>query len=308
MDHGSNSNHSSTGGNGKNFDIKEGHSVLSLFNLKPDRLRHSLQDYRLVSLCRRPAVRHRTNASFYAQCSTQKLDCCTWCRQLRRDNQKQGSMCLNSGKRLIVKYHRWYPELIHTITTIRKTHILYKQIFEKYDIICDDEKGNMLLKVWVSNTNFAVVPMHLKRTYTICIFACREFNTGALARKLSMFRADFHPLFEYLPDQRAAAQQMNACYFHVYHTNIDGGYDPQALTKERIIETFKYCCDEILRHTITNNPNGAPKIVKMSMQTIIQDTPRPIAYLNTVLIETMTNIGYTNLGCNKRTLPHGSIY
>ena len=36
--------------------------------------------------------------------------------------------------------------------------------------------------------------------------------------------------------------------------------------------------------------------------------PRPIADLNAVPIETITNIEYMNLGCNKRTLEHGSTY
>ena len=63
----------------------------------------------------------------------------------------------------------------------------------------------MLLKIWVSDAQFEVDPMHLERTYMIGVFAGREFNTGALARKLlregcklAMFRADFPPLFEVL--------------------------------------------------------------------------------------------------------------
>ena len=164
----------------------------------------------------RPVVCHRTNTPFYAQCSTQKLGYCTWCRQLRRGNQKQGSICLNCGERLTAKYHRWYPELVRLQPLEKqRTPELYKEykpVFEKHGISWDDEKGlqfvmshYMLLKIWVSDPNFAVDPMHLERTYMIGVFAGREFNTGALARKLlregcklAMFRADFPPLFEVL--------------------------------------------------------------------------------------------------------------
>ena len=67
MDHNSNNNHSSTGGDGKKLDIKDGNSVLSLLNLKTDKLRHSSQDYRSVYSCIRPALCHRTNTPLYAQ-------------------------------------------------------------------------------------------------------------------------------------------------------------------------------------------------------------------------------------------------
>ena len=97
-------------------------------------------------------------------------------------------------------------------------------------------------------------------------------------------------------------QGIYRCYFHVHHTNIEGWYDPQALTRERINETFGYLCDQILRHTATNDPNGAPKINNMPLQTIIQDTSRSIADLPAVPIGTTTHIAYMNLGCNKRTL------
>ena len=202
------------------------------------------------------------------------------------------------------------------------------QIFEKYDIIWDDERlqfvmnDYMLLKIWVSDPNFAVDPMHLERTYIIGVFAGHEFNTGALARKLlregcklSMFRADF-PAVAAQTNPRYF-QGIYRCYFYAHHTNIEGWYDPKALTREHIIhnnnniiiiETFKYLCDEILQHTPTNDLNGASKTDNMQMQTIIQDTPRPIADLNAVLIETITNIEYMNLGGIKRTLQHGRTY
>ena len=107
----------------------------------------------------------------------------------------------------------------------------------------------MLIKIWESDSNFAVDPMHLERTCMIRVFAGREFDTGELARKLlrevckiAMFLANFPPLFEYLRDQRAAvAEQINARCFQ--GTNFDGWYDPQAITKEGIIETSKYLCE-----------------------------------------------------------------
>ena len=101
-------------------------------------------------------------------------------------------------------------------------------------------------------------------------------------------------------------QGIYCCYFHAHYTNIEGWYDPEALTRECIIETFKYLCDETLRH-VTNDPNIAFKTVNMSMQTIIQDTSRRIENLNAAPIGTITNIAYMNLRCNKRTLQHGIL-
>ena len=145
MDHGSDNNRS-TRGDGKKLDIKDGNSVLSILNLKPDKHRDSSQDYKPVYSCIRSVVCHRTNTSFYASRGTQKLGYCTWCRQLRSGNQKQGSTCLNCGERLTAKYHRCYPELVQLQLDKQRTpelHTQYKQIiiFEKYGIIWDDEKG-----------------------------------------------------------------------------------------------------------------------------------------------------------------------
>ena len=260
MDHGSNSNRSSTGRDGKKLDIKDGNVLLSLLNLQSDKLCCLSHDYR--------PVRHRKNTPFYAECITQKL---SYCRQLRRGHPQQGGIRLNCDEHLtaIAKYNPWYPEFVRLQPSEEPCTLelctQYKQIFEKCGTIWDDEKGNMLLEVWESDS--------------------------------------------YLRDPLAiVAEQMNARYFHGYPTNIEGWYDPQALAREHVIETFKHVCDGILRHTITNDPNGAPKIVNMSMQTIIQDTPRPIADLNAVPIETITSIEYVNLGCNKCTLQHDSIY
>merc|ERR1719471_1209860 len=80
-------------------------AVLSQLEIRPDTLRDSSTDFRPVFSCIRPIVCHKSNTSFYAQCSTAKLGYCTWCRQLRRGNQKQGSICLNCGERLTAKYH-----------------------------------------------------------------------------------------------------------------------------------------------------------------------------------------------------------
>ena len=179
---------------------------------------------------------------------------CRWCHQLRRGNEKQDSICLNFGECLTAKYHRWYPELV-------RSQLLEKQCTpEKYSITWD-EKGLqfamshcMLLKSWVSHLNFAVD----ERSYMIGVFAGHEFNTYALARKL--LRA-------------AVAEQTNGryfqgiyCYFHAHRTNIDGWYDQQGITRERIIETFSYLCDEILRHTVTKDSNDAPKTGNMPTQ------------------------------------------
>ena len=201
MERGSPSNRSMRVG-GKKSDIKDGNSVLSLLKLKQDKLSDSSQDYRPVYLCIPPIVCRRL--------------------QLRRGNQKQ-------GERLTAKYRRWYPELVR-LQPLEEQHTpeLYT-IFKNYGSICHD----MLLKIWVSHPT--VDQMRLEKTCMIGVFAGHEFNTGALARKLSMFHTDFPTLFEYLRDQRAAvAEQMNARYFH--HTNIEEWYDPQTLTRELLLK------------------------------------------------------------------------
>merc|ERR1712087_48646 len=129
----------------------------------------------------------------------------------------------------------------------------------------------MLMKIYLSTENFDINPLHLERTYMIGVFAGREFNTGALARKLlregtklAMFRADFPDYYDFLRDERAAvAEQMNLrffqgiykCYFHAHYTNIEGWYDPSVIDRERIVKTFKELCNAILAHTALSNMN-----------------------------------------------------
>ena len=161
-----------------------------------------------------PIVCHYTNTPFYAQCSTAKLGWCTWCECLRPGNQKQGSICLTCGERLTAKYHRWYPELVrlepYETTRNKETYRKFKLLFQYYGITWNDEKmldfvvnHYMLMKIYVSTQEFDMSPLHVERIYMVGVFAGREFNTGALARKLlreglhlSMFRADFPQLFE----------------------------------------------------------------------------------------------------------------
>merc|ERR1719273_724616 len=250
--------------------------VLSQLDIRPDTLRDSSTDFRPVFSCIRPIVCHRSNTPFYAQCSTAKLGYCTWCRQLRRGNQKQGSICLNCGERLTAKYHRWYPHLVR-LEPLEKTrsksmYIRYKPVFERFGITWHNEKQfefvidhYMLMKIYLSTENFNISVLHLERTYMIGVFAGREFNTGALARKLlregsklAMFRADFPDYYDFLRDERAAvAEQMNLrffqgvfkCYFHAHYTNIERWYNPSVIDRERIVKTFKELCNAILAHT-----------------------------------------------------------
>ncbi|ETO34835.1 hypothetical protein RFI_02252, partial [Reticulomyxa filosa] len=199
---------------------KEVKDVLAQLELQPDRLRDiqsgepTTKNFRQVWSCVRPIVCHKSNTPFYAQCSTAKLGYCTWCKNLRRGNQKQGSVCMSCGERLTAKYHRWYPELVR-LEPLQKTrnkdmYRKYKPLLEQFNITWHDEKGldfvvnhYMLLKIWVSDEKFDIRSMHLERTYMVGVFAGREFNTGALARKLlregcklEMFRADFPEYFE----------------------------------------------------------------------------------------------------------------
>ena len=271
---------------------QEVEEVLMQLEIRPDTLRDSSTDFRPVFSCIRPIVCHKSNTPFYAQCSTAKLGYCTWCRQLRRGNQKQGSICLNCGERLTAKYHRWYPHLVRLEplekTRTKSMYIRYKPVFERFGITWHNEKQfdfvidhYMLMKIYLSTENFNIDPLHLERTYMIGVFAGREFNTGALARKLlregtklAMFRADFPDYYDFLRDERAAvAEQMNLrffqgiykCYFHAHYTNIEGWYDPSVISRESIIETFKELCNTILAHTALahiqqsggkNNKNG----------------------------------------------------
>eukprot|EP01083_Nonionella_stella_P018494 51524_1 len=269
-------------------------AVLSQLEIRPDTLRDSSTDFRPVFSCIRPIVCHKSNTPFYAQCSTAKLGYCTWCRQLRRGNQKQGSICLNCGERLTAKYHRWYPHLVRLEplekTRTKSMYIRYKPVFERFGITWHNDKQfdfvidhYMLMKIYLSTENFNIDPLHLERTYMIGVFAGREFNTGALARKLlregtklAMFRADFPDYYDFLRDERAAvAEQMNLrffqgiykCYFHAHYTNIEGWYDPSVISRESIIETFKELCNTILAHTALahinqNNNNKAMQISK----------------------------------------------
>ena len=295
MDHNSNSNHSNTGGDGKKLDIKDANAVLSLLNSKPDKLRDSSQDYRPVYLCIQPGLCHRTNTSLMLN-SRQKLRYCTWCHQLRRGNQKQDSICLNCGECLMAKYHQWYPELVRLQLLEKQRapelYCQYKQTSEKYGITWDDEKELqfamshcMLSKLWVSNLNFAVD----ERSYMIGVFAGHEFITCALARKLLL---------------AAVTEQMNAryfqgiCYFLAHHTNFDGWYDQQTLTREHIIETFKYLCDEILRHTVTKDSNGAPKTVNMPTQI---DTNQ--SFVQLIAASSATRGNFNSGASPLRTLP-----
>jgi len=207
-------------------------AVLSQLEIRPDTLRDSSTDFRPVFSCIRPIVCHKSNTSFYAQCSTAKLGYCTWCRQLRRGNQKQGSICLNCGERLTAKYHRWYPHLVRLEplekTRTKQMYNRYKPVFERFGITWHNEKQfefvidhYMLMKIYLSTENFNISALHLERTYMIGVFAGREFNTGALARKLlregsklAMFRADFPDYYDFLRDERAAvAEQMNLRFF-----------------------------------------------------------------------------------------------
>merc|ERR1712173_425447 len=253
-------------------------------------------DFRPVFSCIRPIVCHKSNTPFYAQCSTAKLGYCTWCRQLRRGNQKQGSICLNCGERLTAKYHRWYPHLVRLEplekTRTKSMYIRYKPVFERFGITWHNEKQfdfvidhYMLMKIYLSTENFDINPLHLERTYMIGVFAGREFNTGALARKLlregtklAMFRADFPDYYDFLRDERAAvAEQMNLrffqgvfkCYFHAHYTNIEGWYDPSVIDRERIVKTFKELCNAILAHTAMANMNE-----KKAMQQRRQQPPQ----------------------------------
>merc|ERR1712154_546606 len=205
--------------------VELSHSVLSELELSPDTLRDSSTDFRPVFSCIRPIVCHKSNTPFYAQCSTAKLGYCTWCRQQRRGNQRQGSICLNCGERLTAKYHRWYPHLVR-LEPLEKTrskamYTMYKPVFERFGITWHNEKQfefvidhYMLIKIYLSTQNFDVAPLHLERTYMIGVFAGREFNTGALARKLlregsklAMFRADFPDYYDFLRDERAAVAE-----------------------------------------------------------------------------------------------------
>jgi len=254
--------------------------VLCQLEIRPDTLRDSSTDFRPVFSCIRPIVCHKSNTSFYAQCSTAKLGYCTWCRQLRRGNQKQGSICLNCGERLTAKYHRWYPHLVRLEplekSRTKSMYLRYKPVFERFGITWHNEKQfefvidhYMLMKIYLSTENFNISALHLERTYMIGVFAGREFNTGALARKLlregsklAMFRADFPDYYDFLRDERAAvAEQMNLrffqgvfkCYFHAHYTNIEGWYDPSVIDRERIVKTFKELCNAILQHTAMAN-------------------------------------------------------
>ncbi|ETO31002.1 putative exported protein of unknown function [Reticulomyxa filosa] len=236
-----------------------------------------MKDFRPVWSCVRPIVCHKSNTPFYAQCSTSKLGYCTWCKNLRRGNQKQGSICISCGERLTAKYHRWFPELVR-LEPLEKTrnkelYRRYKPLLEKFSITWQDDKGldfvvnhYMLLKIWVSDEKFDIRSLHLERIYMIGVFAGREFNTGALARKLLrdgcklvMFRADFPEYFEYLRDQRAAvAEQLNTlffegqkpCYFHAHHTNIEGWYDPSYISRETIVDKFKDLCNQVVQQMV----------------------------------------------------------
>merc|ERR1712176_1407364 len=263
-------------------------AVLSQLEIRPDTLRDSSTDFRPVFSCIRPIVCHKSNTPFYAQCSTAKLGYCTWCRQLRRGNQKQGSICLNCGERLTAKYHRWYPHLVRLEplekTRTKSMYIRYKPVFERFGITWHNEKQfafvrdhYMLLKIYLSTENFNIEALHLERTYMVGVFAGREFNTGALARKLlregnklAMFRADFPDYYDFLRDERAAvAEQMNLaffqgnyqCYFHAHYTNIEGWYDPSVVAREVIVAKFKELCNTILAHTALShiNQNGKGK-------------------------------------------------
>ncbi len=249
---------------------------LSKLQITEDKLREhtSASDYRQVYSCVRPIVCHKTNTPFYAQCSTAKLGYCTWCKELRRGTQKQGSICMNCGERLTAKYHRWYQELVRLepLEKDRKkeTYKKHKPLLEQFGITWKNEKQlqfvvdhYMLMKIFLSSKDFAVEPLHLERTYMVGVFAGREFNTGALARKLlregcglSMFRADFPDFFEFMREERATvAENLNRaffmgdkrCYFHAHHTNIEGWYDPQYLSREQIVESFKALCNSVLQ-------------------------------------------------------------
>merc|ERR1719273_908551 len=268
-------------------------AVLSQLDIRPDMLRDSTTDFRPVFSCIRPIVCHKSNTPFYAQCSTAKLGYCTWCRQLRRGNQKQGSICLNCGERLTAKYHRWYPHLVRLEplekTRTKKMYLRYKPVFERFGITWHNDKQfdfvidhYMLMKIYLSTENFDIEPLHLERTYMIGVFAGREFNTGALARKLlregsklAMFRADFPDYYDFLRDERAAvAEQMNLrffqgvfkCYFHAHYTNIEGWYDPSVIDRERIVKTFKELCNAILAHTAMANMNEKKAMQQQQQQ------------------------------------------
>merc|ERR1712087_85205 len=149
---------------------------------------------------------------------------------------------------------------------------------KQFDFVIDHY---MLMKIYLSTENFDINPLHLERTYMIGVFAGREFNTGAIARKLlregsklAMFRADFPDYYDFLRDERAAvAEQMNLrffqgvfkCYFHAHYTNIEGWYDPSVIDRERIVKTFKELCNAILAHTALSNMNEKKaKIGKMN--------------------------------------------
>eukprot|EP01083_Nonionella_stella_P187147 687001_1 len=157
-------------------------AVLSQLEIRPDTLRDSSTDFRPVFSCIRPIVCHKSNTPFYAQCSTAKLGYCTWCRQLRRGNQKQGSICLNCGERLTAKYHRWYPHLVRLEplekTRTKSMYIRYKPVFERFGITWHNDKQfdfvidhYMLMKIYLSTENFNIDPLHLERTYMIGVFA-----------------------------------------------------------------------------------------------------------------------------------------
>jgi len=284
--------------------------VLSELEVRPDSLRDSSTDFRPVFSCIRPIVCHKSNTPFYAQCSTAKLGYCTWCRQQRRGNQRQGSICLNCGERLTAKYHRWYPHLVR-LEPLEKTrskamYTMYKPVFERFGITWHNEKQfefvidhYMLIKIYLSTQNFDVAPLHLERTYMIGVFAGREFNTGALARKLlregsklAMFRADFPDYYDFLRDERAAvAEQMNVrffqgiykCYFHAHYTNIEGWYDPSTINREHIIETFKALCNAILVKSDSKKkqtPTATPTAKQITFK------PPPVQPLN---FQTMLN-------------------
>eukprot|EP01084_Bolivina_argentea_P200341 342589_1 len=221
-----------------------------------------------VYSCIRPIVCHKTNESFYAQCSTKNTGYCICCNQLRKGNKQQGSTCGFCNNKLAAKYHMWYPNLIH-IEPLQneRTKILYieyKPLFRYFGITWSNNKelqfvidNFMLVKIFLSSKQFNIDALHLERTCMVGIYSGKKFKTENLTRQFLQKGCKLFPYTSYFTDYLSqfakieVCQQMNKryfggvlrCYFYVAENNrIEGFYDPNRISALDIDAVFKDIC------------------------------------------------------------------